>query len=300
MYCVPSTASEMFLIFTTQLDQVTQTEVFKLSEQLNVNKSSGISNINAQVIKDSLIALNEQFTNLVNTSLNTGKFPDDWKKAKIVPIPKGGDSTEVGNHRSISLLPTPGKVLEKIVHKQIEDYAEERLLITDSQFGFRKNRSTMQAISQLLGHVNSSMNAGSSTVALFIDFKKAFDCLQYPVLMNKAKAHNFSEQVLDWLNSYLNSRSQTVMANGGSSTPMSIKQGVPQGSILGPLLYLIYANDIAGVITKSKFTLYADDTVIYSSSKNLDRAIKNVQHDLNELMDWCKMNGIFINPNKTK
>ena len=282
------------------LDQVTQTEVLRLSEQINTNKSSGINNINAQVVKDSLIALNKQFTNMINTSLSASKFPEDWKKANVVPIPKGGDPTEVGNYRPISLLPIPGKVLEKVVHKQMEDYTEERDLIDDSQYGFRKSRSTMQAISQLLGHVNSSMNVGSSTVALFIDFKKAFDCLQYPVLLSKVKALNFSNQVIDWLGSYLSNQSQTITANGGRSTPLTVKQGVPQGSILGPLLYLVYANDIAGAITKSKFTLYADDTVIYSSSKNINRAIANIQHDLNELTNWCKTNSIFINPNKTK
>ena len=158
----------------------------------------------------------------------------------------------------------------------------------------------MQAISKLLRHVNSSMNVGSSTVALFIDFKKAFECLQYPVLLSKVKALNFSNQVIDWLGSYLSNWSQTITANGGRSAPLTVKQGVPQGSILGPLLYLVYANDIAGAITKSKFTLYADDTVIYSSSKNINRAIANIQHDLNKLTNWCKTNSIFINPNKTK
>ena len=285
---------------TLDFDQVTQAEVFRISEQLNVNKSSGITNINAQVIKDSLLALNGQFAHILNTSLNTCNFPDDWKKAKVVPIPKGGDPTNVGNYRPISLLPAPGKVLEKIVHDQIEDFAEDEELLTEHQYGFRKQRSTLQAITQLLGHVNSKMNVGSSTVALFIDFRKAFDCLQYPILLAKIKALNFSQQIVDWLEDYLNNRSQSVAANGGTSTPRCIKQGVPQGSILGPLLYLMYANDIANIISKSKFTLCADDTVIYSSSKDITKAIANIQSDLNNLENWCKQNSIFINHNKTK
>ena len=134
------------------LDQVTQTEVFKLSEQLNVNKLSGIDTINAQVIKDSLLTLNGQFTDMINTSISTSTFPNDRKKAEVVPIPKGGTPTDVGNYRPISLLPAPGKILDKIVHKQMEDFVEEGELITNNQFGFRKNRSTLQATSQLIGH----------------------------------------------------------------------------------------------------------------------------------------------------
>ena len=144
------------------------------------------------------------------------------------------------------------------------------------------------------------MNIGLPTIALFIDFRKAFDCLQYPKLLSKVRALNFSQQVIDWLNNYLTNRSQVITANGGCSAPMSIKQGVPQGLILGPLLYILYANDIADTITKSKFTLYADDTVIYSSNKNLSKAIRDVQFNLDSLMNWCELNSIFINPNKTK
>ena len=159
----------------------------------------------------------------------------------------------------------------------------------DNQFGFRKHQSTIQAVSQLLGHVNSNMNTGLSTVALFRDLKKAFDCLQYPVLLKKIAALNVSQQVTNWLSSYLSNRIQSIAANG-----------VPQGSILGPLLYLVYANDIGSIITKSKFTLYADDTVIYSRSKDINKGIANVQHDLNSLTAWCTINRIFINPIKTK
>ena len=190
--------------------------------------------------------------------------------------------------------------LVKVVHRQTELFLEEGDYLSNHQFGFRKKRSTMHAITELTDHINKKLNMKEKTVALFIDFKKAFDCVQYSVLLQKLKNMGFSQQTVQWMNDYLTDRKQKTYANGTTSDLNTITQGVPQGSILGPLLYILYANDIEQNILKSKVTFYADDTVIYASHKKPKIAMKKVQKDLNRLQKWCDKNGLFINPKKTK
>ena len=285
---------------TCNLEPVDRNEIHRITNDLNIAKSSGLEHMPPKIIKDSLLALNEQFTHLVNASLQTNKFPAAWKRARVVPIPKTGDLTDVSNYRPISLLPTPGKILEKVVHKQLENHFELEELLTDFQHGFRKGRSTTHAITQLLNHVYTNMNNSTPTVALFIDFRKAFDCLQYPTLLDKLTKLDLGDATIDWIKDYLTDRTQCTMANGFTSPSSKIKQGVPQGSILGPLLYILYANDIPLAIKKTKFAFYADDTVLYTSNKKIGQAMAWIQRDLNRLLNWCTQNGILINPQKTK
>ena len=252
------------------------------------------------ILKNSLLVLNEQFSHLINTSIQNQRVPTGWKKAKVIPIPKSGDLTDVTNFRPISLLPTPGKVLEGVVHNQIENHGETEELLTNFQYGFRKGRSTTQTITQVLNHIYTNFNCRTPTVALFIDFRKAFDCLQYPTLLAKLKRLKLAESTLNWIADYLKKRTQCTFANRQLSLSGDIKQGVPKGSILGPFLYILYANDISGIINKTKYAFYADDTVIYTSSKNLNTAIKRIQADLNNLLKWCTQNDIHINPAKSK
>ena len=282
------------------LNTITHARVRKLTKSLNASKSSGLPTLGPQMVKNSLLALNDQFTHLINTAIRNNKFPKAWKKATVIPIPKSGDLKQVGNYRPISLLPSPGKILEKIVHEQINNHLEQGQFLTASQYGFRKNRSAIHAITQLLNHINIGLNKGAPTLALFIDFRKAFDCLQYNKLVNKLRCMNLSPDTIEWVKHYLTDRQQCTRANNTISDFSQIKQGVPQGSILGPLLYIIYANDIAQKITHCKSTYYADDTVIYATGKNLKQVFSKVQKDLGNLEDWCSANGIHINTNKTK
>ena len=283
-----------------KIEKANSVQIYNLTKTLNPRKSSGLPNINPTLMKDSLLALNDQLTHILNSSITSSKFPSEWKNAKVIPIPKSGDLMNVSNYRPISLLPTPGKLLEKIIHTQLEEHLENESLLTHFQYGFRKNRSTTHAVTQLLNHVNLNLNKSIPTVALFIDFRKAFDCLQHPTLLAKLQTLNLSPETVGWLQDYLTDRHQSTYANGTMSPMGAIKQGVPQGSILGPLLYIIYANDITSTILKSKVAFYADDTVIYTSSKNVNLAIKGIQSDLNRLTKWCRSNGVHINPDKTK
>ena len=234
-------------------NELTQTQVFEQAKRLNTNKSSGMPDISAAIVKISLKTLNAEFTHLLNTSLATNKFPDDWKKATVTPIPKKGNLQLVNNYRPISLLPVPGKIMEKLVHTQLVDYNENNQLLSDHQYGFRRNRLTLHAVTQVVNHVSLNLNKKINTVAIFIDFKKAFDCLQFPVLIEKLVKLNLHHNTVAWLKDYLTERTQNTIAINICSPTAEITQGVPHGSILGPLLYIIYANDIQDIITKSKF-----------------------------------------------
>ena len=227
-------------------------------------------------------------------------FPDHFKEATVIPIPKPGNLTKVNNYRPISLLPSPGKIIEKVVHNRLAGHLEKYEILNNHQYGFRKERSTTHAITELLNQLNLNLNKRTPTVALYIDFRKAFDCLQYPILITKLETLGLHKSIIDWIRDYLQNRIQRVRANSTLSEPGTMRQGVPQGSILGPLLYIIYANDIVNKIKKSKVTLYADDTVIYNSHRNINKAMANIQADLNGLTTWCHENGIYINPQKTK
>ena len=282
------------------LEGVTHERILTLLKQINTNKSSGVQDLRASVLRDALQILSSQVCSLVNDSIQTKVFPQKLKEATVVPIPKTGNPKQVNNYRPISLLPMPSKLIEKVVHEQIEDFMEEEGQLSDFQHGFRKMHSTTHAITDLLTNTHKSLDNQEKTVALFIDFKKAFDCVQFPILLEKLTQAGISTDSLQWIKSYLRNRKQRTRINGQLSTLKTVKQGVPQGSILGPLFYILYANDIEKSIFKSRVVFYADDTVIYASAKNVTKAIARVQKDLNNLLKWCIKNGLHINPQKTK
>ena len=278
----------------------TEGEVWDAVTHIETNKSSGIPHLRNSILKAVLKALLTQLTFILNLSIETALFPDSWKEALVIPIPKSGDLSSVANFRPISLLPQPGKILEKLVHNKVNHYIEHNLLMSDNQHGFRRNRSTIDSLFQRTRQINHNMDKRFTTLATFIDFRKAFDCVQHNLLLKKLKTLNLAKSTIEWFESYLHHRQQRVLANNKTSDRLTITQGVPQGSIVGPLLYIIYANDITKIIKHSQIALYADDTVLYSKCKSPAKARSNMQKDLKGLESWCNRNGIFINASKTK
>ena len=278
------------------IDSISKKEVEALVDKINVSKSSGISLLSSKLLKDSFQALSEKLTHLFNFSIRTAIFPDQWKKALIIPIPKVGDLKKVENYRPISLLPLPGKILEKLVHSQLSTYLEDNELFSNNQFGFRKQRSTSHAISQLLNQIYTNINKTVLTTAVYVDFSKAFNCVQHSTLLNKLTGLHIDQNLIRWIASYLTNREQRTLANNVYSSYLPVPQGVPQGSVLGPLLYIIYANDIVDRIKNCKFTFYADDMVLYSTKNSLIQTSLELQEDLDSLTNWC----IYINISKTK
>ena len=219
---------------------------------------------------------------------------------KSAPIPKSGDLKKVDNYRPISLLPLPGKILEKLIHTQLSFYLEEDNILSNNQFGFRKQRSTSHAISQLLNQIYTNFNKSVVTTAIYIDFSKPFNCVQHQTLLNKLRQLRLDPKLINWIESYLTGRTQRTLVNSIYSDYLPVQQGVPQGSVLGPLLYIIYANDIIDRIQNSSFTFYADDMVLYTKKKSISQAGDDLQKDPDSLTNWCVDNEIYININKTR
>ena len=179
---------------------------------------------------------------MYNLSIQSSSFPKVWKNALVIPIPKQGNLTKVQNYRPISLLPLPGKILEKLIHQQLTAHLDSESLLADEQHGFRKKHSTTHAVAQVTDYVSKNLDLRIPTVAAFIDFKKALDCVQHPVLLNKLNDLNLSEEVKAWVKSYLTGRNQRVLANNVYSTfcdnrPPSgwLRGAKPLGPFLGPL-----------------------------------------------------------------
>ena len=227
-------------------------------------------------------------------------FTDRWKSATIVPIEKKPNAPTPSEFRPISLLPLPGKILERLVSNRMMRYLEKNELLSKGQDGFRKGRSTTKAVSTLTDEILTEAGKGNLTTAVFIDFSKAFDCVNHKILLSKLGNLGFLGSAVEWFGSYLTGRRQRTLANGVLSEYREIACGVPQGSILGPALFILFVNDMPETIQISKISQYADDTVIYASGPNeMDIAV-NLNLDLGRLTKWCRENKLHVNCNKTK
>jgi hypothetical protein len=238
--------------------------------------------------------------------LKTGIFPDKLKIAQISPIYKKDDESLFNNYRPISLLPAISKVFEKIIFKQLYDYFHINKLFYNSQYGFRAEHSTEFAALELIDRVLVEMDKNEIPISIFLDLSKAFDTLDHPILLNKLDYYGIKGDALNLMKSYLSDRKQYVEIDGIQSDTLVIKTGVPQGSILGPLLFIIYINDIANSSNIFEFIIYADDTTLSgtlkiiikkSQMKSINEIINN---ELSNINDWLKVNKLSLNIQKSK
>ena len=279
---------------------VTEEEVILLCKEINTNKSSAIENLSANILKLAFITLSKQLTYVFNLSLGTATVPKSWKNATVTPLFKAGDVSQCNNYRPISVLPLPGKILEKIVHKRLNTFFEANNILNPNQGGFRKNQSTTNTTAKFLDSIYESINNKEFSIATYIDFSKAFDTVPHDILLKKLKLYGVRGKNLKWIKSYLTNRKQKTFFNNVASNYALITCGVPQGSVLGPLLFLIYINDLVDVIENCNTFLYADDTVLVSSARNIHDAHRSMQHDLDNITNWCKSNRLTLNIKKTK
>ena len=275
-------------------------EVLKVIKELNENKSSAIDYISTKAFKHSVLAVPNKFIKILKLSLKSSKIPNSWKKAKVTPLPKSGDMSNVSNYRPISQLPVPGNVLERIVHTKITSHLENCNILLKEQGGYHKKCSTIDTISVLTNDILRNRNVGNITMAAFLDIKKAFDSVNYIILLNKLEHYGIRGLNLHWIRNYFTDRTQVTVCNNVCSDVVDMTCGAPQGSILGPLFFLLYVNDLKARVNGVKTLLYADDTVLYVSGKNLHDISQSLQMSLNNFISWSSKNKLTLNASKTK
>ena len=202
--------------------------------------------------------------------------------------------------RPISLLPLPSKLIEKIVHDRIYTFCNDNNLINKKQGGFRPKHSTISTTAFYINDLYQAMNNNQITISVYIDAMKAFDTVDHDILLKKIKCFGITGKCFNWVENYLKNRKQCTVANDTVSNLADITYGVPQGSVCGPLLFLLYINDISYCLEKCKVSLYADDTVLYYTSDCINDVLRTVQQDLNSLSEWCCKNKITVNCKKNK
>ena len=271
-----------------------------MCQEININKSSCIDNLSSEIIRDAFLAIPTKVVELFNLSFELSEVPKLWKVAKVTPLPKAVNTKEVCNLRPISLLPLPSKLIEKIVHDRIYTHCNINNLLDPKQGGFRPGHSTISTTAFYINDIYDAMNRNELTVSVYIDAMKAFDTVNHEILLKKIKYFGITGKNARWIKSYLSDRKQCTYANDILSDEKLITCGVPQGSVCGPLLFLLYINDISKVLKNCKVSLYADDTVLYRSGRKLDNVLALVQDDLMLLNAWCNKNRLTINCKKTK
>ena len=235
-------------------------EIESIVNLFNNKKSAGVDDIGLDILIKTICTISKPFSFLINQSLQTGKVPDAIKVAKVVPIFKNGSKSEIANYRPISVLPSFSKVYEKVISNRMISFLSKNEIINSSQYGFRSQHSTYMALLDFYDKITESIEANEYTVGVFIDLQKAFDTIDHSILLTKLEFYGIRGTSLEWIKNYLQNRKQYVKFNGISSSYKNILCGVPQGSILGPLLFIIYINDIQNCSNILHFILFADDT----------------------------------------
>ena len=277
----------------------------KTLHSLRTKTSAGHDGISLKLLKYLFPALSKPLCLVINQSLLTGIYPDKLKIAKAIPLLKKDDTLLMDNYRPISLLSSISKLFEKVVSNQVSEYFMKNNLFHDGKYGFRDSHSTELANIELADRIISALDEKQLPVTIYMDLSKAFDTLDHDTLLKKLNYYGISDTTLEWFRSYLSHRSQYVELNGVSSAWKTITTGVPQGSILGPLLFLIYMNDIPQSSQSFRFILYADDTNLFTTVEySLPISISNVSEILNnelkEINDWLSLNKLTLNIQKTK
>ena len=275
-------------------------EVNKIIMSLK-NKPSNIKTYSVKILKYISSIISPILARLINISISTGHFPASFKIARVVPIFKSGDKNNVNNYRPISILPIFSKIFEKIVCNQLYNYFELFKLFNPSQFGFRKKVSTSNAITNTLQYIYDHLDQGDSVVSIFLDFSKAFDCVNHKILLEKMSMYGVRGVASRWFQSYLSGRRQYVSLNNATSELCSIDRGVPQGSILGPLLFLIFINDFPKCSDFFNFTLFADDSTLTCKFQNTspEQITSLIENNLSLINTWTNKNRIKINNEKS-
>ena len=296
--CEPISYIKNGIVNSIFLRSVNENEVVTILKDMK-SSSPGWDDISPRIVKQTYKCFLEPLVHISNISILHGVFPNELKIAKVIPLYKGGESKLLVNYRPVSVLPVFSKLLERLMYERITEFIDENEVLYNLQFGFRKNHSTTIALSLLNDKISKSLYDGEYVLGVFLDFSKAFDTVNHDILLRKLYAYGIRGVAHDWLKSYLSCRAQYVVFRGIESTKRAVTCGVPQGSILGPLLFLLYINDMASVSTILYPMLFADDTNVFLSGRNANHLIRIMNGELLNIVDWLDCNRLSLNVSKT-
>ena len=268
--------------------EVTLDEVAELMRLLQLGKACGVDGLTARLLKYCGDAICPVLAYIFNLSFSTNEFPAIWKCAKVTPLFKDGSTSDLCNYRPISVLPVISKVLEWLAHNRLYQYMMDHGSLLPSQSGFRKGHSTSTCLVEFMQNLYDNKSKGRAVGVLFLDLKKAFDTMDHTILVSKLSHLGLSNNVLYWVESYLLGRSQVTIVNNVLSACGNLECGVLQGSILGPLFFILYVTSLPDMLPDSNVFLYADDTAIAVSCKNVQHTVNCLNNELSRANDWLQ------------
>ena len=286
------------IIHSMAILPVVDLEVEKIIRNLK-DSSAGWDSIDAKVVKQTYIGFLSPLTHIMNLSLSTGIVPMELKVARVTPIFKSGEVNVFTNYRPVSVLPLFSKILERLMYNRLLDFINRNKILYEYQFGFRSNHSPNLALIVLVDRISKALADDDFVLGVFLDFSKAFDTVDHNILFKKLEFYGIRGVALNWFQSYLYQREQFVEYNGVQSSRKQIVCGVPQGSILGPLLFLLYINDLSNASKKVFSLLFADDSNMFLSGKNPDDLVADMCIEMSYVVDWLRLNKLSLNLKKT-
>jgi len=281
------------------LQQVTAKEISEEIEKLNPSKSTGPYSIPTKILVLIKDLISSPLKQIFNLSFETGIVPEKFKVANVIPVHKKGSELCVTNYRPISLLSIFNKLLEKLMFSRLMSFLNVNNILFHKQFGFRQQHSTLQAVLSIADKIQSSIDSSSYSCGIFLDLSKAFDTVNHKILLDKLFFYGIRGSALEWFESYLCNRMQFVSIGNTNSDKKYIPMGVPQGSVLGPLLFLLYLNDLPNCSEILDFHLFADDTNLFFSSKSLSNIEITAKNELENVHKWLCCNQLSLNIDKS-
>ena len=295
-----STANIQRVLTKFEFQQITTAQITKVVQRLVSGKATGIHNIPNKVLKDSVHLIAPSLMDIFNLSISTKIFPEDLKVLKVVPVYKSGERESLNNYRPIAVLPTIARVFEKLLYGQLYSYLMHNKLLDERQFGFPSLHSAALALGKSTDYWLMNIDNGKLNSVVFLDIRKAFDTVNHEILLQKLECYGIRGNELIFFQSYLENRIQACSVNGHLSSFKSISYGVPQGSILGPLLFIIYMNDLPSCVKEAEITMYADDTSLYKAFRTAQDLSDELIPAFVKICEWLKMNKLALNVLKTE
>ena len=280
------------------LSDVNSEEVETIIRSLK-NASAGHDGIHTKVLKESYMSYLKPLTHVLNLSISQGFFPNCMKLARVVPLYKSGDPMNITNYRPVSILPLFSKIIERLMYNRLISFINKHKILYQYQFGFRNNHSANMALVILIDRIAEAIEKGELVVGVFLDFQKAFDTVNHSILLSKLHRYGIRGTAQLWFRDYLSQRQQYVLFSNAESEKSTVKCGVPQGSILGPLLFLLYINDLVHTSNSLMPILFADDTNIFLSGNSIQQITSTMNAELKKIVAWLHTNKLSLNVKKT-